>query len=740
MNTPPASTSVAARMGGWSARHRKIAILGWFAFVAAAVVLGGMLGTEKLDPTASTVGESGRADQALADRYQKPLTERVLVQHARLTVDDPPFEAVVSNVAHRVSAFDTVRSVRSPLDEQNRGAVSRDRRSALIEFRLRATEKAKAEADVKPILAAIAAVQRSHPSFVVGQFGDASAGKQLQEAFTQDLEKAGILSLPITLAILVVAFGALVAAGIPLLLAFSAVLATMGLLALPSQLFPLDGNIDAIVLLIGLAVGVDYSMFYLKRAREERAAGRSEDTALEVAAATSGRAVLISGLTVIIAMAGMFLTGERTFSGFGIATILVVAVAVVGSLTVLPALLSWLGDRVETLRVPLLLRPTYRKTRISDWILDRVLGRPLVAAITAAGVLVALGLAALQMNPVVPGPDTYPKSVPVMATYARIQRAFPGGAMPLQVVVEANDVRSPAMVAALADFKRRALATGKINEPITVSASSDGTVAVISVPVDGAGTDAASEAALAALRQEALPATVGQVEGARHAVTGVTAASHDFNELMASSGPLVFAFVLVFAFLLLLVTFRSLVIAAKAVVLNLLSVAAAYGVLVLVFQHGVGKQLLRFDYTGGIASFLPMFLFVILFGLSMDYHVFILSRIREAFDQGMRTDYAIAHGIKTTAGVVTSAAIVMVAVFSVFATLSMLFLKQFGVGLAAAVLIDATIVRAVLLPATMTLLGDWNWYLPRWLEWLPRVRMESATAASATRGPQPSPR
>jgi len=740
MNTPPASTSVAARIGGWSARHRKIAILGWFAFVAAAVVLGGMLGTEKLDPTASTVGESGRADQALADRYQKPLTERVLVQHARLTVDDPPFEAVVSNVAHRVSAFDTVRSVRSPLDEQNRGAVSRDRRSALIEFRLRATEKAKAEADVKPILAAIAAVQRSHPSFVVGQFGDASAGKQLQEAFTQDLEKAGILSLPITLAILVVAFGALVAAGIPLLLAFSAVLATMGLLALPSQLFPLDGNIDAIVLLIGLAVGVDYSMFYLKRAREERAAGRSEDTALEVAAATSGRAVLISGLTVIIAMAGMFLTGERTFSGFGIATILVVAVAVVGSLTVLPALLSWLGDRVETLRVPLLLRPTYRKTRISDWILDRVLGRPLVAAITAAGVLVALGLAALQMNPVVPGPDTYPKSVPVMATYARIQRAFPGGAMPLQVVVEANDVRSPAMVAALADFKRRALATGKINEPITVSASSDGTVAVISVPVDGAGTDAASEAALAALRQEALPATVGQVEGARHAVTGVTAASHDFNELMASSGPLVFAFVLVFAFLLLLVTFRSLVIAAKAVVLNLLSVAAAYGVLVLVFQHGVGKQLLRFDYTGGIASFLPMFLFVILFGLSMDYHVFILSRIREAFDQGMRTDYAIAHGIKTTAGVVTSAAIVMVAVFSVFATLSMLFLKQFGVGLAAAVLIDATIVRAVLLPATMTLLGDWNWYLPRWLEWLPRVRMESATAASATRGPQPSPR
>jgi uncharacterized membrane protein YdfJ with MMPL/SSD domain len=739
MNNSP-HTNVAARMGRWSARHRKTAIFGWLGFVVAALVLGGMLGTKKLEPNASTVGESGRADQVLADRYEKPPTERVLVQHRRLTVEDPAFAAVVSDVVRRVSAYDTVRGVRSPLDERNRGAVSRDRRSALVEFQLRATDKATAEAEVEPILGTVAAVERSHPSFIVGQFGDASAGRQLQEAFARDLEKAGLLSLPITLAILVVAFGALVASGIPLLLAFSAVLATMGLLAVPSQLLPLDGNIDAIVLLIGLAVGVDYSMFYLKRAREERAAGRSEDPALEVAAATSGRAVLISGLTVSIAMAGMFVTGERTFAGFGIATILVVAIAVVGSLTVLPALLSWLGDRVEKLRVPVVHRRsrTHPDARLSGWIVDRMLRRPLVAAVAAAGVLVGLGVAALQMNPVVPGPDTYPKSVPVMATYAQMQKAFPGGAMPLQVVIEADDVRSPVMLAALADFKRRALATGKINDPITVNTSRDGTVAVISVPVEGAGTDATSEAALAALREEALPATVGRLEGANHAVTGVTAASHDFNDLMASSGPLVFAFVLVLAFVLLLVTFRSLVIALTAIVLNLLSVAAAYGVLVLVFQHGVGKDVLRFDYTGGIASFLPMFLFVILFGLSMDYHVFILSRIREAFDQGMRTDYAIAHGVRVTAGVVTSAAIVMVAVFSVFATLSMLFLKQFGVGLAAAVLIDATIVRTVLLPATMKLLGDWNWYLPRWLEWLPRARMEPATASAAARAPQPA--
>jgi putative drug exporter of the RND superfamily len=297
------------------------------------------------------------------------------------------------------------------------------------------------------------------------------------------------------------------------------------------------------------------------------------------------------------------------------------------------------------------------------------------------------------------------------------------------VVVEHEDVRSPAVTEAIAQLERRAVATGRMNEPITVDVNRDGSVAVVSVPVDGAGTDSVSNAALAALRDDVLPATLGRVEGAGYGVTGVTAASKDFSDLMASTAPLVLAFVLVFAFILLLVTFRSIVIALKAIVLNLLSVAAAYGVLVLVFQHGIGKDLLGFESTGGISSLLPMFLFVILFGLSMDYHVFILSRIREGYDRGLSTDEAIAHGIKTTAGVVTSAALVMVGVFAIFATLSMLFFKQFGVGLAAAVLIDATIVRGVLLPATMKLLGDWNWYLPRWLEWLPRLGHEPVAPA-----------
>jgi uncharacterized membrane protein YdfJ with MMPL/SSD domain len=719
------TTNLAARLAHWSAGHRKTAIFGWLTFVLAALAVGGLLGTEKLDAGRSTVGESGRADAVLAERFEKPLAERVLVEHPTLRADDPAFRAVLGAVDDELARYDDVAAIREPV-------ISKDRRSALVELQLGTTDKKEAQEQVQPILDAVTSLQRTHPGFTIGQFGDASAAKQLEEAFAKDLEKAGIFSLPITLAILVLAFGALVAAGLPLLLALTAVLATMGLLAIPSQLVPLDGNIDAIVLLIGLAVGVDYSLFYLKRVREERAAGRSEEAALAAAAATSGRAVLVSGLTVMVAMAGMFLTGERTFAGFALATILVVAVAVLGSLTVLPALLAWLGDRVEKMRVPFLHRLRRRdgQSRLWDWLLERVLARPKLAAVAATGVLAALAGVALQLNTIVTGPDTYPESVPVMASYEKMQAAFPGGPMPLSVVVEAPDVRASAVTEGIEGLRKQALATGRMNEPITADVSPDATVAVVSIPVDGAGTDDVSNAALAALRDTVLPATLGKVEGTTYAVTGITAASKDFDDLMASSSPLVIAFVLVFAFLLLLITFRSLVIAAKAVLLNLLSVAAAYGVLVLVFQHGLGKGLLGFDYTGGVHAIVPLFLFVILFGLSMDYHVFILSRIREAYDRGLSTDAAIAHGIKATAGVVSSAAIVMVAVFAIFGTLSMLFLKQFGVGLAAAVLIDATIVRAVLLPATMKLLGDWNWYLPRWLEWLPRHHHEPRAPAA----------
>jgi len=324
----------------------------------------------------------------------------------------------------------------------------------------------------------------------------------------------------------------------------------------------------------------------------------------------------------------------------------------------------------------------------------------------------------------------------VVKTYNKMQKAFPGGETPAEVVVKADNVRSAKVQEAIGQLGWRALATHVMHEPILTDINKAGTVAVVSIPVAGSGTDATSNKAVNALRDDLLPTTLGlvpQVED--YGVTGETASSKDFNEQMGGAIPYVFGFVITFAFLLLLITFRSIVIPIKAIILNLLSVGAAYGVLVLVFQHGIGKGLLDFTYTQGVAGFIPVFLFVILFGLSMDYHVFILSRVRESYDEGRSTEEAIAHGVKVTAGVVTSAAIVMVFVFAVFGTLKILFLKQFGVGLAAAILIDATIIRAVLLPATMKLLGDWNWYLPKWLEWLPRIEHEKTTEAPPVLAP-----
>jgi RND superfamily putative drug exporter len=514
-----------------------------------------------------------------------------------------------------------------------------------------------------------------------------------------------------------------VAAGIPLLLALTAVIATFGLIAVPSHVLPVAFEAPAMVLLIGLAVGVDYSMFYLKRERQERAAGRTPEAALEAAAATSGRSVLISGLTVMGAMAGMFLTGDQTFASLGFATILVVAVAVLGSLTVLPAVLSRLGDNVDRLRVPFLgrLRRDDGEGRVWGAIVDRVLRRPALSAALSAGLLLALAAPALQLALAPQGAESFPQSLRVMKTYDRMQGAFPGSALPANVVVQAPSVRTPAMRSAIAQLERRALASGRAFKPITVDVNRAGTVANITLPIAGNGTDAASNAAFRVLRNDVVPSTVGAVPGAQAGVTGQTAEWKDqASELRSNLAPVI-GFVLLFAFGLMLVAFRSVVVAVKAILLNLLSVAAAYGVLVLVFQHGLGKGLIGASSADGIEVVVPLLLFVILFGLSMDYHVFILSRIRELFDRGESMDDAVAHGIKSTAGVVTSAAIVMVFVFAVFGTLSMPFFKQFGVGLAAAILIDATIVRGVLLPATMKLLGGWNWYLPRWLEWLPRI-------------------
>ncbi len=729
------SNTFAARAGRWSSKNRKKAIWGWLAFVAVAFVIGNVVGFKDSTNDQSYVGESGKADKLHDDHFRDQVSESVIVSANKGdAATGAQVRAAVDDVIGAVKTKPGVTEVKSPFAKGNEGQISKDGRSVLVEFKINGDDDA-AEKLIDPIVSGVAHVKATHSDVYVGQFGDASANKAISKSFDDDFKKAEKLSLPITLIILVIAFGALVAAGVPLLLGLTAVMATLGLIAIPSHIISMDSTVNSVVLLVGLAVGVDYTLFYLRREREEKKKGAGQIEAVHRAAATSGRAILVSGFTVMAAMAGMFFAGDKTFTALGVGSIMVVAVAMIGSVTVVPAILAWLGDRINKGRVPFLHRISSRSSstdsRAWSWVLGKVLKRPVLSAVASAGVLVVLALPAFGMHTVLTGTDDLPRKLEVMQVYDRMQASFPGGQIPAIVAIQGKDVTTPQVASATKDLQDRAFATKLMNGPVDVTVSPDKHVAMISIPMKGDGTDKESANALSALRGGIVDETIGKAPGVQNAyVTGIAAGTKDFNDLMTSHAPIVFAFVLTLAFLLLLVTFRSIVIPIKAIILNLLSVGAAYGVLTWIFQEGHLQSLLGFKSNGGIVSWLPLFLFVILFGLSMDYHVFILSRVREAFDRGMKTEDAVSHGIRATAGTVTSAAIVMVAVFAIFATLSSLDFKQMGVGLSVAILIDATIVRAVLLPATMKLLGDWNWYLPKGLHWLPRLDHEPQVEGS----------
>jgi len=731
VSPPP---NFAARAGRWSAAHWKTATIGWLVFVAVAILAGSAAGTRALTQSDSGNGESGRALVTLAKAgFQQPASETVLIQSDTLTPSDPRFRAVIRNVVGAVSTAAHVANVRSPLDTA--GQISADSHSAIVRFDLPG-KTATAKDRVVPALAAVDAAQRAYPDFSIREAGDGSADRALSKRLSDDFTRAERLALPITLAIMLLAFGALVAAGLPVLLAFSGVFAAIGVSGLLSHVLAAADATKSVILLVGMAVGVDYSLFYLKREREERAAGHDPHDALMRTAATSGEAVLISGATVLVAVAGMLLSGDPTFKSIGVGTMVVVACAIVGSLTVLPAVMHKLGDRVERGRIPLLSRlrgAPGAESRLWGAVLDVVLRRPVASAALATGVLVAATVPAFSLQTKFLSFNDLPHSIPIVRTVANLNRAFPGTTVPAVVVIKAPNVNTDRIRSAIVDLRDSAVATGRLTLPVDVARNPAGTVARVTIPIKTRDSRSrAAYAALRTLRTKIIPSTIGAVPGATAEVTGETAGNEDFNTLLSVRLPIVFAFVLGFAFLLLLLTFRSIVIPLKAILLNLLSVGAAYGFLVATFQWGWGESILGFQSTGGITSWVPPFLFVVLFGLSMDYHVFILSRVRELVLGGTPTQDAVSRSIRQTAGTVTAAAIVMVAVFSIFATLSQLDLKQAGFGLAVAILLDATLIRGVLLPATMTLLGEWNWYLPRWLGWLPQLQVPiPATSAKA---------
>src|SRR4051794_2976952 len=723
MPATPSEHNLAARMAIWSGRHRKKAIWGWLAFVLVVFAAGSAIGTTNISEVDQFSGESHRAEVALHNAGMRPVEEVVSLQSQNLTVKDPAFRAAIQDVTGRLSEQKYVSHVKSPLTGAS--AVADGGHAALVDFRI-AGDTTQATTRVDPILATVAAAQARHPGLEIRQFGGASAGKAINQVINDDLAKAGELSLPVTLIILIVTFGTLVAAGLPLLIGITAVMAALGLVSIASSVLPVDSNLPAVVLLIGLAVGVDYSLFYLRREREERAAGRSERSALEHAAATSGRAVLISGVTVMVAMAGMLISGDKSFISFAEGAIVVVAIAVFASLTVLPAMLSWLGDRIEKGRVPLIGRRRRPAGQSRFWtaLISRVMQRPALSALLAGGLLVALAIPALQMKIVTSGVDQLPQNLPIIVTYDKVKAIFPSEGVVATVVVQGKDVRANPIASGITAMRKAVGASKAFSPGEKISYSTDGTLAQVDLPTPGSGNDPPSIHALNVLRDEIIPATIGRTAGATVNVTGDAASSKDYADQLKSRLPLIFAFVLGLAFVLMLVTFRSIVIPIKAIILNLLSVGAAYGVLVLVFQQGHGESLLGFESNGGVGNWLPPFLFLVLFRLSVDYHPFLLSPLPPLHERGMTTDEAVERGISTTAGTVTSAAAVMIGVFAVFMTLTFLDFKEMGLGLAAAVLIDATVIRGVLLPASMKLLGDWNWYLPRWLEWLPRVGAE----------------
>ncbi|MGZ4384950.1 MAG: MMPL family transporter, partial [Gaiellaceae bacterium] len=631
--------NLAARAGRWSAAHWKTATLAWIGLVVAAIVAGSAIGTRSLTTAEAAQGDTARAETMLARAgFRTPAGESILVRGQAAAPGDPTFRATVRDLLAALRPLPQVERIRS-------GALSKDGRSELVSFDV-AGNPDSADTRIQPVLDAVAGVQRAHPSFTIAEVGMASANRAANQVIEQDLSRAERLSVPITFLILLIAFGAFVAAGIPVLLAFSAVLASLGLGAAVSHVIPASDSTASVVVLMGMAVGVDYSLFYLRREREERARGRGSREALHAAAATSGRAVLVSGLTVVIACAGMLLSGSSDFVSMGVGAILVVLISMIGSLTVLPALLGRLEDRVERGVVAVLAAGLLRLVRALRWnpaILRRLRDRrtflqrargdsresrawglvlrpalrfPRTAVLAASALMIVIALPAFGMRTANPGFDSFPSSLPVVKAYKQIEQAFPGTPSPAEVVVRAPDVDAPAVRRAMTELKRRALASGQMHAPIQVVRNRARTVARIDVPLAGSGADATSYAALGTLRSRLIPATVGSLPGVQVAVTGDTASSYDFSHTMSVRTPLVVAFVLAVVFVLLLLTFRSLVVPLTAIALNLLSLGAAYGALVWIFQEGHLQGLLGFHSTGSIVTWMPLFLFTVLFGLS----------------------------------------------------------------------------------------------------------------------------
>ncbi len=699
------------RAARWSATHPWWALTLWVVFVVGALLAGGAMGTQRAGDSDLAIGQSGRsAEIAKAGGLGERPVENVLVTPRTGDLDPAEAKEAAADAARRLKGLEEVAEVGAPVPAKDGSAL-------LVPLTMKGDPE-QADGKVGPLLNAVQATQDEFSSLRVELVGSASIRNGLNEMLEEDLGKANKWSLPLTLAVMLVVFGAIVAAGVPVLLGMSTVAAGLGLWGVVSHLVPDPGPVTHIIVLMGMAVGVDYSLFYIKRQREERALGTRNIDAIEIAAATSGHSVVISGLVVTMSMAALYFAGHVAFTSMATGAILVVLIAILASLTVLPALLSLLGRWLERPRVPLVWRLTNRTARPRLWpaLLRPALRRPALALIVSVAALGALSVPALDLKLKTTGIDDLPRSITAMQGYDRMVKAFPSQADTHRVAVLAPADQAPRVRAALA-----ALVERTSNDPLftqvsapEIRTSEDHRVSTVEIATRFDSSSGKARESLAKLREDLAPATVGKVAGAEFAVGGSDVAHDvDYRANVVEKMPWVLGFALLMTFLVMLVSYRSVLLAVVTVVLNILSAVASIGVLALVFQHTWAEGILHFESTGRVVAWLPLMLFVILLGLSMDYHVFVVSRIREAAQAGLPVRDAVETGIIRTAGVVTSAAVVMVSVFALFAGLSFIEMKQMGVGMAAAVLLDATLIRIVVLPSVVTLLGNKIWWPSR---------------------------
>ncbi|HEX5014910.1 MAG TPA: MMPL family transporter [Candidatus Limnocylindrales bacterium] len=732
------------RVADWSARHRWPVFVLWFVatigLFAGSLLAGGTNSAEAVSNDDRAKYEAAEAfivwneANAGAQSEEKASAQFLLVvTNSDGTIDDAAYRDAISDMSQRLNELTaTVGGESGPVFEQlvdpteappEAGLISPDKSTVRIAARVPGDGEVLVER-LKPVPALVDELKADYPNLGIYPLNNTLTNDEIQELINGGLDDSLKLTIPLTFLILLIAFGAVIAAVVPLVLATTALLAAFGILGLYSQyVSAVSPYATQLVVLIGLAVAVDYSLFMLTRFRTERRHGRPKLSAIHVASNTAGRAVFFSGLAVAISIGGLFLLDDPLFRSMAIGTIAVVLVAVIGSLTFLPATLAILGDGVNRLRLPFLGRDREEGSGVWAALVKAVMRQPVIAFVVAGAFLIVLATPVLRLRMGQTDFTSFPDSLDGVQAVNLLNEKWPsGGTLELDVVVTQAD--QAATKSAIDTLSEKLLAIDGINEPENRYTAEDGTVAMLTYVMNGGANDIRNEDIVRSVRATTIPdALASAVPGTKAYVSGDAAYTLDVVTFYSNGMPQVMAFVLSLSFILLLIAFRSIVIPIKAILLNLLSTAAAFGVLVWVFVDGHGADLLGFK-PGPIEAFVPVFIFTILFGLSMDYHVFILTRIKEARDRGMSSNDAVARGISITSGTITSAAAIMVVVFSVFVTLELTVIKQLGLGLAVAIFLDATIVRSVLLPATMRLLGDWNWWLPRWLSWLPHVTVE----------------